>query len=309
MLEAATVECEEVEKVYKKVGFFKRSFFRALKGVSFKVKEGDSYGIVGESGSGKSTLCRIVTGLDREFEGKVLILGKDINSLGEELPRTIQIIFQNPFASLNPLMRVGSIIFEGLRINGLHHEDWVLRLFERVGFAKKDLERYPHQFSGGERQRIAIVRALSLKPKILVADEPLSALDVSIQAEIMELLKELKRELGLTLLFVSHDLRVVREMCNRVLVMLDGYVVEEGAARDVFENPLHPYTAFLAESIPPDHPRNRKRRRMELPEREEGACPFFRRCPKARDVCKTTIPSVIELKGRRVLCHDPRPCW
>ena len=307
MLEAPAVESRGVEKTYKKVGFFGRSFFKALKNIDFRVKERESYGIVGESGSGKSTLCRIVTGLDRDFKGEVFLFGRDIKSLGRELPRTIQIIFQNPFASLNPLMRVRSIILEGLRINGLRNEDWVLKLFEKVGFTEKDLERYPHQFSGGERQRIAIVRALSLRPRILVADEPLSALDVSIQAEIMELLRELKRELGLTLLFVSHDLRVVREMCDRVLVMLDGYVVEEGPAREVFEKPMHPYTAFLAESIPPDHPRDRKERK-ELPEREEGACPFFRRCPRAKVICKTTLPNVSELKDRRVFCHDPRPC-
>ncbi len=307
MLEVA-VEGYNIRKIYEKVGFFKRERFEALKRVNILVKRGESYGIVGESGSGKSTLCRIICGLDRDFLGSLKVMGLDVKKAGKNLRKKVQMVFQNPYSSLNPLMTVKETLFEGIKIHKIKDgEERIYKLLERVGFKEDVLSKYPHQLSGGERQRIAIVRALSLMPDILIADEPLSALDLSIQAEILSLILSLKEELSLTLIFVSHDLRVVREVTERLTVLYDGYVVEEGDTEEIFSNPLHPYTAYLLDSVPVDHPGRRKafKKNLEVTDSVKGACPFFSRCERRKDICFFEKPEEKRHNGRVVFCHNP----
>ncbi len=311
VLENPVLKVDNLRKTYKKTGFFKKGLVKALRGVSFTVTESESFGVVGESGCGKSTLCRIICGLDREFEGTVILLGKDINDYGKELGRKIQIVFQNPYSSLNPLMKIGDIVFEGPNIHGLDVKNIVMNMLDRMGFEESVLDKYPHQLSGGERQRIAILRALAMEPKVLVADEPLSALDLSTQAEILELFEEIKKELNLTLIFVSHDLRVVKDVTDRVVVMYRGVVVEEGPSKEVFESPMHPYTKELVSSIPASHPRERKNQRKIWPNEEtkvsyhpgKELCPFITRCPVKTNICFHEHPKRIKLPGRTILCH------
>lgn len=231
----------------------------AVDGVSLEVRPGVTLGIVGESGSGKSSLARCLIGLERVDDGRILYRGQDISSLGRDgrarLRRNVQMVFQDPFNSLNPRMTVGDVLTEALRVHRLavsRKEAGVLALalLEQVGLSEPVMGRYPHELSGGQRQRVGIARALSLKPEIIIADEPVSALDVSVQAHILNLLKALSRNSGATLVLIAHDLAVVRYLCDRVLVMNDGVVVEEGEVAQVIDAPRHPYTRDLVAAVP-----------------------------------------------------------
>jgi peptide/nickel transport system ATP-binding protein len=246
-------------------------YVKAVDGVTFSIPEGKTLGLVGESGSGKSTTGYCILQLIRPTAGSIRFQGKELTTLkGEQLRRTrqeMQIVFQDPYSSLDPRMTVGNIVSEPLEVHGMgtrrSRTETVRRLLEVVGFNPNFTNRYPHEFSGGQRQRIGIARALALNPKLIVCDEPVSALDVSIQAQILNLLKDLQRDFGLTYLFISHDLAVVRSMSDHIAVMKDGKIVETGPADDVYETPKHEYTRALLTAVPVPDPRKMRERRVE----------------------------------------------
>lgn len=304
--------------------FLKRNeeMVRAVDGVSFDLAEGETLGLVGESGCGKTTLSRLILRLLRPDSGEVRFEGADLVSMGQRelrpVRRDIQMIFQDPYASLNPRKRVGQIVGESLRIHGLAQgkelKQRVQETLERVGLSPEHYSRYPHEFSGGQRQRIGIARALAPEPKLIVADEPVSALDVSIQAQIVNLLNDLQREMGLTYLFVSHDLGVVRQVSTRIAVMYLGKLVEVGPAEEVYRDPIHPYTASLLSAVPVADPRaaresDRDRLGGDLPSPAEppSGCRFHPRCPRADGTtCSTVEPLLRDFgDGHFAACHHP----
>jgi oligopeptide/dipeptide ABC transporter ATP-binding protein len=292
-------------------------YVHAVDGINFSVDRGETLGIVGESGCGKSTTGLAVLQLIRPSEGEVKFDGRSIVGLpqGENrrLRRHMQMIFQNPFSSLNPRMRVSDIIAEPLKNFGVgdRHErlEQVRQLLERVGLSPDHLNRFPHEFSGGQRQRIGIARALALRPKLIVADEPVSAVDVSVQAQILNLLIEIKEAFDLTYMFISHDLSVVRYISDRIAVMYLGEIIELGASDEVYSRPLHPYTRALMSSIPePDPHRLRQRIVIEgnvpSPIDPPAGCRFHPRCPLAEDRCRREKPEFRDVGGdRSVACH------
>jgi peptide/nickel transport system ATP-binding protein len=291
---------------------------KAVDGVSFVITEGRSFGIVGESGSGKTTTALAIMRLLSLTSGQVTLDGDNISSAQgqtlRKLRRSFQMVFQDPFASLNPRKRVGDIVKSALDLMNIgtpsSRDEKVADLFKAVGLSPEQRLLFPHQFSGGQRQRIVIARALAAQPKLLVCDEPVSALDVAIQAQILNLLMKLRKDLGLTILFISHDLGVVRHICDEVAVMYLGVIVEQGSAQDVFDNPLHPYTHALMSALPSFNPRQRGRENrvrltgdppspIDLP----PGCRFANRCPSAIDQCKQTEPTLKEVSvGRWVNC-------
>jgi peptide/nickel transport system ATP-binding protein len=293
---------------------------RAVDGVSFTVKRGETLGIVGESGCGKSTLARTVLRLVEPTAGTIEFDGTDLRALDHRalraMRREMQIVQQDPYASLDPRLKVGAIVAEPLEIhrvgNRASRKKAVLELLGTVGLEAGAAERYPHEFSGGQRQRIGIARALALRPKIIIADEPVSALDVSIRSQILNLLVELKRQFSLSYIFISHDLAVVEHVSDTVAVMYLGRIVETASADDLFARPSHPYTEALLSAVPRPNVERRAGRivlegEMPDPESPPSGCPFHPRCPKAMDICRTTVPSERDIghAGRRhvVRCH------
>ena len=308
-------------KIYYPVagsGFGKKEFVKAVDGVTFEVKKGEVFGIVGESGCGKSTLGRGVCKLENLTSGHVYLDGEDITEYNDRRMRSIrkkvQMVFQDPYASLNPRMSVFDIIAEPLLVHHLYQdkadlEKKVLDLLHRVGLDDYHANRYPHEFSGGQRQRIGIARALAVEPSLIIADEPVSALDVSIQAQVLNLLNELKHDLDLTYIFVAHDLSVVEYISDRVGVMYLGNFVEVGEKEKIFSNPMHPYTQALLSAVPvPDPTAKRERILLEgsIPSAHKPptGCKFHTRCPKCMECCKTQAPERYEVDdGHYVYCH------
>lgn len=299
-------------KMYFKEG---KKYLKAVDGVTLEIEDGESLCLVGESGCGKSTLLKCVAGILKPTSGKIIFQGQDLTKLkGRKLleaRRKIQLIFQNPYASLDPRMKIIDIVAEPLRIQGVPKEERrkiAVETLREVGLPPGVENRYPHQLSGGMRQRVAIARALSVKPKLVLADEPTSALDVSVQAGILNLMKRLQREHGLTYLFVTHDMGVVRYICEKVAVMYLGKIVEVASKKQLFNSPLHPYTQALLNSVPIPDPSKRRRRpplKGELPDplNPPSGCRFHTRCPYVTERCKREEPPLLPKNGRLVACH------
>ena len=294
---------------------------KAVDGISFDVKQGETLGIVGETGCGKSTTARLLCRLMDPTSGSITFDGREVGTQkGDDLKalhREMQMVFQDPYSSLNPRKSVGSIISDPYVIHGLYtgageRKRRVQDLMDRVGLNPEHYNRYPHEFSGGQRQRIGVARAIALEPKLLIADEPVSALDVSIQAQVLNLLRELQRDMGLTLVFIAHDLSVVRHMCDRVAVMYLGRIVEMADSDVLYSSPRHPYTGALLSAVPVPDPRGGTKQRQLLtgdvpsPANPPSACRFHTRCPKAQPKCSEDDPPLESKAGGSVAaCHFP----
>jgi len=299
-------------------GIFDRKIgeVKAVDDVSFNVKKGETLGIVGESGCGKSTTGRLLMRLIEASDGKIVFEDKEITSMSKsELRKTrrdIQMVFQDPYASLNPRHSIEQILEEPLIVHGIGTKEErrkrVKEMLEVVGLSSYHAKRYPHQFSGGQRQRIGIAKALMTKPKLIIADEPVSALDVSIQAQVLNLMKDIQQEFGLTYIFIAHDLGVVRHISDRVGVMYLGRLIELADSEELYENPLHPYTKALLSAVPipdPDIKRETTLIEGELPSpaNPPSGCAFHTRCSECMDICKTTRPEESKINGHYVACH------
>ncbi|NLV76444.1 MAG: ATP-binding cassette domain-containing protein [Tissierellia bacterium] len=310
------IEVKNLKKYFK----IKRNVFvQAVDDVTFDIYKGETLGLVGESGCGKTTCGKTILGLYDATDGKVIFNGIDVHSLTPEekkdFTKKAQIIFQDPYSSLNPRMTVGDIIGEGIDIHGLYknkeREEKIFELLYTVGLNREHINRFPHEFSGGQRQRIGIARALAIEPNFIVCDEPVSALDVSIQAQIVNLLMDLQREKGLTYLFIAHDLSMIKYISDRVGVMYVGNLVELTTSKELYKNPLHPYTQALLSAIPiPDPKMEREKKRIpikgEIPSTINPpiGCRFASRCKYVMDICKEAMPKLVEVdKGHFVACY------
>ncbi|WNB92390.1 dipeptide ABC transporter ATP-binding protein [Bacillus sp. NEB1478] len=297
-----------------------KSHVKAVDGITIDIFKGETLGVVGESGCGKSTLGRTILGLESLTDGELIFNGKNISKFNSRqlkpFKREMQMIFQDPYASLNPKQRIGDAIEEAFIIHTDHpaskRREMVIDLLKEVGLKEEHYDRYPHEFSGGQRQRIGIARAISINPSFIVCDEPVSALDVSVQAQVIKLLKDLQQKHDLTYLFVSHDLGVVRHLCNRVLVMYLGQMVELAPVEKLYSNPTHPYTEALLSAIPrPVVGVGKKRERIRLtgdlpsPSDPPSGCPFHTRCPIAKEHCTTERPAWRQIdEGHFIACHE-----
>ena len=314
------MEAKNLVKEFPVTSGSKKAVVHAVSDVSLQIYEGETLALVGESGCGKSTLGRLLLGLIDLTSGEVLFDGETITGKKgkalREMRRQMQIIFQDPYASLNPRMNVEKIIAEPLTTHKLcadqaERRRRVLELMEEVGIPAEFLHRFPHQFSGGQRQRIGIARALALNPRLIVCDEPVSALDVSIQSQVLNLLEDLQDQYGLTYLFISHDLSVVRHISDRVCVMFLGRICEIGDTAEIYQHPIHPYTRFLLDSVPQPDPERRDDGRELLqgeipsPVNPPSGCRFRTRCPYADEKCAAEVPELREIGGRQVACHHP----
>lgn len=310
------LEVKDLKKYFK---LEKGKVLHAVDNVSFKINKGETLGLVGESGCGKTTCGRTVIGLYEKSGGDIIFEGKKINNLTtkerKEFSRVAQMIFQDPYASLNPRMTVGDIIAEGIDIHKLYsgkeRQERIYELLNLVGLNKDHASRFPHEFSGGQRQRIGIARALALEPKFIVCDEPISALDVSIQAQVVNLLIDLQKKLNLTYLFIAYDLSMVRHISDKVGVMYLGNLMEIAPSNELYENPKHPYTKALMSAIPLPDPKSAQRKdRIELkgeiksPINPKPGCKFASRCAYAKDICEEETPKLKEIgEGHFVACH------
>jgi len=317
-LDEAVVEARDLHRHYEvHHGLFSgAATLKALNGVSFDLIPGRTLAVVGESGCGKSTLARLINLIEPPTRGTLRIRGTEVVGASkaeiQKLRRSVQIVFQDPYGSLNPRKTVSAILAEPLIINtdmnAAEREERGRGMLTKVGLRPEHYRRYPHMFSGGQRQRIAIARALMLNPKVVVADEPVSALDVSIQAQVLNLLMDLQEELGLAYLFISHGLSVVEHICDEILVMYLGHPVEQGPKQAIFDSPRHPYTRALLASTPFVDPTRRAERvvltgALPSPLDPPPGCAFHRRCPHTTDRCAAEVPAVREIDGRRVACH------
>ena len=314
------LKVKDLKKYFpQKSGFFKQKtdYLKAVDGITFDVRKNETLGLVGESGCGKSTTGRTILHVHEPTAGKIYFNGKDISTTTQEemkiLRKNMQMIFQDPFASLNPRMTVKNIIGEGLNIHKIDSKKQrmarVAELMETVGLRKEYMYRYPHEFSGGQRQRIGVARALALNPELIICDEPVSALDVSIQAQVINLLMDLQEEFGLAYIFIAHDLSVVEQISDRVAVMYLGKIVEITSSEELYKNPLHPYTKGLLHSVPepdPSKPLGKVQLKGDIPSpvNPPSGCSFRTRCPKAFDRCSEKEPEFREYKkDHYVACH------
>jgi peptide/nickel transport system ATP-binding protein len=314
------LEVRDLVKYYHSAGLFGRAAppVRAVDGVSFEVGRGETLALVGESGCGKSSVGRTILRLQEPTRGKAIFDGVDVFALDRtrlrELRRRMQIIFQDPYSSLNPRMTIGTAIAEGIEIHKLAPRADVPRrvgaLLDEVGLDPTYARRYPHEFSGGQRQRIGIARALAVEPAFIVCDEPVSALDVSVQAQVLNLLSDLQRQRGLSYLFIAHDLAVVRQIAHRIAVMYLGHIVEEGSTDQILSNPRHPYTVALRSAVPEPDPGVQRARivlsgDLPSPSNPPPGCPFHTRCfhPLKDDRCRTEIPLLRPVEGTVAACH------
>ncbi|SDM56833.1 ABC transporter ATP-binding protein [Sediminibacillus halophilus] len=314
------IDIKDVKKHFplSKSWFEEKQYVKAVDGISFSINQGETFGLVGESGCGKSTTGRLINGLIKSDTGEVIFNGKDLASLSEKqwkaYRKKMQMIFQDPYASLSPRMKVKDILMEPLtihfpRMSKQEKIETVKNLLDKCGISEFHLNKYPHEFSGGQRQRISIARALILQPELIIADEAVSALDVSIQSQILNLMKNLQKEFNLTYLFISHDLSVVEHISDRVGVMYLGNLIEVASKQSIFKDPKHPYTKSLLASIPQPDP-SVKRERISLkgeipsPSNPPTGCKFHTRCPLAMDVCKEKVPIMQKLnENQQVACH------
>ncbi|MUV37371.1 putative oligopeptide transport ATP-binding protein YkfD [Lentibacillus sp. JNUCC-1] len=310
----------EVKKLKKHFEVGKKSILQAVDGITFAIEKGETFGLVGESGCGKSTVGRTIMGLYDRTSGDVVYNAQNVHTLTgvdkEQFHRSMQMIFQDPYASLNPRSTVREIISEPMAVHGIRPKrterlDYVIELLEEVGLNRDHANRYPHEFSGGQRQRIGIARALALEPDFIIADEPISALDVSVQAQVVNLMQKLQQEKGLTYLFIAHDLSMVKHISDRIGVMYLGHLVELTESRTLYDDPLHPYTQALLSAIPiPDPDIEMKRERIILqgdlpsPINPPSGCVFRTRCPAAMDICSLEKPEFKQVEpGHHVACH------
>ena len=297
---------------------FKKKYVKAVDNVSLEIKAGETFGIVGESGSGKSTLGKSIMRLVKPTSGTIKIKGKDITSLSKNemfpIRKDVQIVFQDPYSSLNPRLTVGKIVSEGMYLHKICNEiqikERLKEIFEKVGLSEFHINNYPHEFSGGQRQRIGLARALALNPSLIIADEPVSALDVSVQAQVINLFMDLQEEFQLSYMFIAHDLSVIAQICSKIGVMYLGNIVEITDRKTLFKNPQHPYTKALLSSIPMPNPQSRKKQHLLIkgdipsPTNPPIGCKFHTRCPHATKVCSEQIPALKEIdKEHQVACH------